>query len=142
MEAYGIATDSNQQSNTSSIRFAGSPHSSHFSSILSIPGRCKSSSFGSFMAFSFNSSILLTAVTCSLSHSQTGSGEPQKRLREMPQSRTSASQLPNSPSRICLGTQFIFWLFFTRSSLIAVTLTNQDGVAKYISGVSQRQQNG
>src|SRR3990167_1765639 len=134
--------DSNQQSNTSSTRCAGSPHSSHLSLILSIPGRCKSSSLGQLTALAFSSSRLPTTVTCSLSHSQTGSGEPQKRLREMPQSRASASQFPNRPSRICFGTQLIFLLFLTNPSLIAVTFINQLGVAKYISGVSQRQQNG
>ena len=63
----------------------------------------------------------------SLTH--TGMGAPQKRLREMDQSRAPASHLPKIPSLMCSGTQVISWLSSTMRSRMAVTRTNQEPTA-------------
>ena len=60
----------------------------------------------------------------------TGSGEPQKRLRLIDQSRAPSSHLPNSPSRMCSGTQWICWFSSTMRSRIAVTFTNHELIAR------------
>ena len=60
----------------------------------------------------------------SLTH--TGIGEPQKRLREMDQSRALASHLPNWPSLTLPGIQLICWFNSSRRGLILVTDTNQE----------------
>ena len=61
---------------------------------------------------------------------QIGSGVPQKRLREMAQSRAFSSHLPNRPSRRCSGTQEVALLASTSCSLIASTFTNQVDTAR------------
>jgi hypothetical protein len=60
----------------------------------------------------------------------TGIGEPQKRLREIDQSRAPSSHLPNWPSRTCEGIQLIFWLSATIRSRIAVTFTYHEVIAR------------
>jgi hypothetical protein len=67
-------------------------------------------------------------------------GVPQYRLREMDQSRAFSSQLPNWPSRRCPGTHSICRLSSSMRSLSLVTATNQELTARWMSGLSQRQQ--
>ena len=57
---------------------------------------------------------------------QTGTGQPQKRLRVIDQSRAFSSHLPNWPSLMWSGTQRICWLSSSIRCLIAVTSTNHD----------------
>ena len=76
------------------------------------------------------------------SDGHTGIGDPQNRLREIDQSRAPSSHLPNWPSRMCAGTQVICWFSSIIRSRNWVTATNQDETARWISGVSQRQQCG
>ena len=73
---------------------------------------------------------------------QTGIGDPQNRFREIDQSLAPSSHLPNWPSLMCAGTQLICWFSSTIRSRNRVTATNQDDTARWISGVSQRQQCG
>ena len=61
---------------------------------------------------------------------QTGIGVPQKRFREMDQSRAFSSHFPNSPSRTCSGIHFTFWLSSTIRSRMAVTRTYQEFMAR------------
>ena len=56
---------------------------------------------------------------------QTGIGEPQKRLREIDQSRVFSSHRPNWPSLTCSGTHRICWLRSSILSRILVVETNQ-----------------
>jgi hypothetical protein len=56
-------------------------------------------------------------------------GEPQKRLREIDQSRAFSSHLPKAPSRMCSGTHWICRFSSSARSLIAVTWTNHDDTA-------------
>ncbi len=67
---------------------------------------------------------------------------PQYRLREIDQSRAPSSHLPNCPSLTCSGTQVISWLSSTIRSRNAVTCTNQESTARWMSGLPQRQQCG
>ena len=60
---------------------------------------------------------------------QTGIGLPQKRLREIDQSRVFSSHLPNCPSLTCSGTQRICWLRSSIRSRIFVVETNHDETA-------------
>jgi hypothetical protein len=78
-----------------------------------------------------SSSMELTTTT-SLPSSlvQMGSGVPQKRLREMAQSRASFSQLANRPTFTESGTQCVASLLRTRRSLKLSTRTNQEGTAR------------
>jgi len=59
----------------------------------------------------------------------TGIGLPQKRFREIDQSRVFSSHLPNWPSLVCSGTQVISWLSSSIRSRIAVVATNHDETA-------------
>ena len=68
----------------------------------------------------------------------TGRGVPQKRLREMAQSRAPTSQLPKRPSRRCSGTHAVVALAAITFSRMASTRTNQLFTARKISGVSER----
>ena len=56
-------------------------------------------------------------------------GAPQKRLREIDQSRAPASHLPKMPSLMWPGNQSISWLSSTMRSRMAVTRTNQEETA-------------
>ncbi len=62
-------------------------------------------------------------------HRQIGMGFPQKRLREIAQSRASGSQLPNLPVFRCAGIQVIASLAASIAGLIFSTLTNHDPTA-------------
>jgi len=73
---------------------------------------------------------------------QMGSGVPQYLSRESDQSFTSSNQLPNLPSPISFGCQFICLLRAIISSLYAVERMNQLSLAKYIIGLPVRQQCG
>ena len=76
------------------------------------------------------------------SDTHTGMGAPQKRLREIDQSRAPASHLPKTPSLMWSGVQLICWLSSTMRSRIAVTRTNHEDTALYMRGLRQRQQCG
>ena len=72
----------------------------------------------------------------------TGIGEPQKRLRLIDQSRAPSSHLPNRPSRMCSGTQWICWFSSTMRSRIAVTFTYHERHRAVDQRLSVRQQCG
>ena len=61
---------------------------------------------------------------------QTGIGAPQKRLREIDQSRAFSSHLPKRPSRTCSGIQLICWLSSTMRSRNWLTRTYQEFIAR------------
>jgi hypothetical protein len=63
-------------------------------------------------------------------------------LREIDQSRAFSSHFPNCPSLMCSGTQAMRWFSSTRRSLKRVTATNQELTARWMSGLSHRQQCG
>ena len=65
-----------------------------------------------------------------VSLTQIGSGVPQTRFREIAQSMTPFSQLPNRPCLMCSGTQSTCSFAATTSSTNSVTRTNQDGTAR------------
>ena len=60
---------------------------------------------------------------------QTGIGLPQKRLREIDQSRVFSSHRPNWPSLTWSGTHLICWLSSSIRSRIFVVETNHDDTA-------------
>ena len=64
-----------------------------------------------------------------VSQDQMGMGVPQKRLREMFQSRASLIQLPKRPEPMASGTQWICLLCSTMRSRSAVTRTKRVGTA-------------
>ena len=76
------------------------------------------------------------------SETHTGIGAPQKRLREIDQSRAPSSHLPKMPCLVCAGVQVISSFSSTMRSRIWVTRTNQDDTALYMRGLRQRQQCG
>ena len=93
-------------------------------------------------AISSNDPYTSTRGYIGSSEVHTGIGEPQKRFREIDQSRALASHLPNCPSWMCPGTHSTCRFSSTIRSLIFVTATNHDDTARWISGESQRQQCG
>src|ERR1035437_605477 len=61
-----------------------------------------------FFVFSFKYAMLpITSIFLQESQTQTGSGVPQYRSREIAQSFISRSHSPKRPSLICAGSQFI-----------------------------------
>src|SRR3989304_4921085 len=107
--------DSNQQSKTSGILCASPPHL-HLIFTSSINGRCKSLILASPIFFSSSSFSEPMQIYFSHSlHCQRGIGAPQKRFLEIAQSRASESHFPNLPFLMCVGIQWIFSLFLTKS---------------------------
>ena len=66
-------------------------------------------------------------------------GEPQKRLRLIDQSRAPSSHLPNWPSRMVSGIQWISWFSSTMRSRNSLTRTYHEERAMKMSGSPLRQ---
>ena len=64
------------------------------------------------------------------SERHTGTGDPQKRLRLIDQSRAPSSQLPKRPSRTWAGIQLIWRFSSTMRSRMAVTRTYHELTAR------------
>ena len=97
-------------------------------SMWSIESRCMS--VGRTPVAASNSSsdpMQRTSEKSSFAHS--GMGVPQKREREMAQSRAPSSQLRKRAERTKSGTHIVLSLLTSSRSLIASTLTNHDGTA-------------
>ncbi len=100
-------------------------------------GRCRSGSpswfTGSRPKKSFSSCREPNTSRCvhsTPSHSHTGIGDPQKRLREIDQSRAFSSHLPNWPCLTFSGIQLICSFSSSIRSLIWVTSTYQEEIAR------------
>ena len=114
---------------TSGTRRARSPHTGQENVTASTYGRCGSSPVRSRPASSDSSASEPTQVTCSSSHSHSGSGVPQYLVRDSAQSTLLRSHSPYRPFLTVAGYQFVRSFCSSSLSLIAVVLMNHDGTA-------------
>src|SRR3989344_967493 len=120
--------ESNHVSRTSGTRFIVPPHFSQAKIISSTICLCRSVTF-SPLAFSNSATDPNTRYLLHASHCHTGITLAQNRWREIDQSRAPSSHLPNLPSLMCSGDQFIFLASLMALSFTSITFTNHEDVA-------------